>query len=84
MTRTVNSNQYDGSIRTATITEVTTLSEDLQTLASLTFQLSGIESRIEGCADITSPEGVFLLSERARLTVEIAAQQAAVDGYNTQ
>lgn len=81
MTRTVNSNQYDGSIRTATITEVTTLSEDLQTLASLTFQLSGIESRIETCTDLASQEGVYLLGERARLTVEIAAQQAAVDGY---
>lgn len=81
MTRTINSSAYDGNVRTASVTEVTTYSEDLQMLGSLTIQLANIESRIEKCADITSPEGVFLLGERTRLTTDIAVQQAAVDGY---
>ena len=87
MTRTVTGNTYSGYNRTATVTEVTTKSEDLSALGNLWYNLSSIESRIEYLTEqgqTDTPEYQNLLADRTAKQAEITAMQSYIAGYDSQ
>lgn len=79
MKRIIIESTYSGNKRTATITEETTLAEDLAKLSMLLQQLSGVESRFETVTETYELE--YLNKEKVRLNAEIAEMNAAVAGY---
>ena len=86
MTRTVNGNTYSGYNRTASVTEVTTKSEDLSVLGNLWYNLSSIEGRIEYLIEqgqTDTPEFQNLLADREAKKAEITAMQGYLAGYDT-
>lgn len=87
MTRTVTGNTYNGYNRTASVTEVTTKSEDLSALGNLWYNLSSIESRIEYLTEqgqTDTPEYQNLLADRTAKQAEITAMQSYIAGYDSQ
>lgn len=87
MTRTVNGNTYSGYNRTASVTEVTTKSEDLSALGNLWYNLANIESRIEYLTEqgqTDTPEYQNLLADRTAKQAEITAMQSYIAGYDAQ
>ncbi len=87
MTRTVNGNTYSGYNRTASVTEVTTKSEDLSALGNLWYNLASIESRIEYLTEqgqTDTPEYQNLLADRTAKQAEITAMQSYIAGYDAQ